>query len=214
MRQSGQRSHLWRGGKTDEARRIREHPAYAEWRRKVFERDEHTCQACFGDSPDLTAHHIVAFAAAPRLRLKVSNGVTLCRACHRDLHRCQAKRDVLESTLVSATNKFLEAEPGVWHMKIAGGSGQKTGVPDFLLVVAGRFAALEMKIPPYFASPKQKYMIRLINANGGIARACRSVDDVAALIDAIKGSDLDLDAMTEHSTALVALLEGAAETYT
>ncbi len=82
------------------------------WRLRVFARDHYTCQKC-GDAKggNLTAHHIIRFAVIVKKHLKgldlsidtlrleaveilkavpemndLTNGVTLCKACHRNLH--------------------------------------------------------------------------------------------------------------------------------
>lgn len=191
-RQRGKRSHLWKHGRSTENQRIRAHRGYADWRRRVFERDDFTCQSCFVKGGELHAHHIVKFADDPKLRLKISNGITLCDSCHRLFHNTEAKRGGLESSLWGAVDRFLRAEPGVWHLKIAGGTMQRGGIPDVLICVCGRFLMVELKVPPYFASPRQIHEIRRINDAGGIARVCRSVQEVAALVYAIKDLD-DID---------------------
>ncbi|MGG1441375.1 phage replisome organizer N-terminal domain-containing protein [Brevibacillus laterosporus] len=66
---------------------IRNSQEYREWRREVFERDNFTCQKCGQHGGKLEAHHIKGFAAYPALRFIVSNGVTLCKQCHKDLHQ-------------------------------------------------------------------------------------------------------------------------------
>lgn len=59
------------------------------WRRLVFERDAYTCQEC-GLSPksnnQLNAHHIESWAAHPEKRFLISNGITLCKPCHKAVH--------------------------------------------------------------------------------------------------------------------------------
>lgn len=60
---------------------------YAEWRKKVFERDEYTCQVCGKVGGKLNAHHIREYARYPYLRYEVSNGITLCEKCHKKVHR-------------------------------------------------------------------------------------------------------------------------------
>lgn len=59
------------------------------WRRAVFKRDNYTCQKCKVRGGSLESHHIKSYANFPKLRYKVSNGVTLCIVCHKkvDPHR-------------------------------------------------------------------------------------------------------------------------------
>ena len=58
-------------------------PEYKAWRYKVKARDGHCCRM-----PNckmrrkLNAHHIKRWADFPSLRYEVSNGITLCKACH------------------------------------------------------------------------------------------------------------------------------------
>jgi len=63
--------------------RIRRTSAYKAWRKAVFERDDYTCQWCHTRGGMLNADHIKPFAIYPDLRFVVSNGRTLCNACHR-----------------------------------------------------------------------------------------------------------------------------------
>ena len=55
------------------------------WRTAVLKRDGNACRSC-GATDRLHAHHIVGWAVEPSLRLDVSNGVTLCKACHSRQH--------------------------------------------------------------------------------------------------------------------------------
>ena len=57
---------------------------YTEWRDKVFKRDNYTCQICFKKGGYLEAHHIKPWAKYPKLRYKVSNGLTVHKGeCHK-----------------------------------------------------------------------------------------------------------------------------------
>ena len=64
-------------------------PAYAEWRKKIFARDDYKCQ--FPDCNSnykvkgrnkLNAHHILSWSEYPSLRFEMRNGITLCTDCH------------------------------------------------------------------------------------------------------------------------------------
>lgn len=81
-KQSGDKSHLWQGGKTSEAMKIRNSYQYVEWRKSVFLRDDFTCIFCGKRGGKLHADHIKPFSTHPDLRLDVSNGRTLCKPCH------------------------------------------------------------------------------------------------------------------------------------
>jgi 5-methylcytosine-specific restriction endonuclease McrA len=85
---SGDKSHFWQGGKTEETRKLRSGVEYDIWRDKVYERDNYTCQICRarngnGTTVYLNADHIKSWAKHPELRFDVSNGRTLCLPCHR-----------------------------------------------------------------------------------------------------------------------------------
>lgn len=55
------------------------------WAHQVKMRDNNACVIC-GDTRDLDAHHLIPVAKQPSLRFKLSNGITLCRRCHRLVH--------------------------------------------------------------------------------------------------------------------------------
>lgn len=78
----GEKASHWMGGITPVNTAIRNSPEYAEWRSQVFVRDDYTCQECGQRGVELNAHHIKRFADFSELRLKVSNGITLCVSCH------------------------------------------------------------------------------------------------------------------------------------
>lgn len=85
---TGEKSALWRGGKTSKNRTIRNSMEYKDWRKKVFERDNYTCVLCKakngeGKAVVLNADHIKQFAYHPELRSDIANGRTLCVGCHR-----------------------------------------------------------------------------------------------------------------------------------
>ena len=79
----GENCHLWKGGITSENEKARKSKTLVVWRKAVFERDRYICQKCGKHGGDLQAHHIVPFSVSKQLRTEVSNGQTLCKACHR-----------------------------------------------------------------------------------------------------------------------------------
>lgn len=69
------------------AKQQRNTPSYIAWRTAVFERDKFKCAICGQVGGELNAHHIRPFKDYPDLRLDVDNGVTLCKACHKRVHK-------------------------------------------------------------------------------------------------------------------------------
>lgn len=93
----GSKSHLWKGGITPLVLDVRHSHRMRIWRNKVFERDNYTCTKCFKTRTYLNAHHIFPFSKLmQKYGIKsieqaenceelwdISNGVTLCRECHK-----------------------------------------------------------------------------------------------------------------------------------
>jgi 5-methylcytosine-specific restriction endonuclease McrA len=86
----GERTKRWNPALDPE---LREHgrtlnPAYHQWRRSVFDRDDFTCRKCQDDKGgNLVAHHIYNFTRYPTMRTDRRNGVTLCEPCHKNFHK-------------------------------------------------------------------------------------------------------------------------------
>lgn len=90
----GNKTNFWKGGIDRQVYRHYNNLNYRLWREKVFERDDYTCQTCKAKSGNgkailLHPHHIKSYTHYPKLRYKISNGTTLCKNCHNNLHwRC------------------------------------------------------------------------------------------------------------------------------
>lgn len=84
----GESNPLFNFNLTDEERKTkRRYTEYYEWRFKVYEKDNFTCQCC-GDNKghNLIAHHILNYSEYKELRTELSNGITLCKKCHKKFH--------------------------------------------------------------------------------------------------------------------------------
>ena len=88
-KQKGNRNQSWKGGVAKYRDLIRRTDQYKLWRDSVFQRDQYLCQMPNCDKIEryLQVHHIKTFAKFPELRFEVSNGITLCKKCHRSINR-------------------------------------------------------------------------------------------------------------------------------
>ena len=82
-----------------------------EWRKKVYERDNYTCQMCGNRSAknnpvQLNVHHILMFSKYKELRDDVDNGITLCEPCHKSIYRKEEEYENLFKRKV-AENKCI-----------------------------------------------------------------------------------------------------------
>lgn len=84
----GKNASGWIDGRTPINELIRKSSEYKEWRKKVLERDNWTCQICGyyrnkkRERRDLNVDHIKPFAFFIELRFDIDNGRTLCKDCH------------------------------------------------------------------------------------------------------------------------------------
>jgi hypothetical protein len=86
-KQTADKSHLWKGGKTNLHQIERTRAIYTKWRNDVFARDNFQCQDCGVRSGNgkriiLNAHHIRLFSEDEDKKFAVDNGITLCKPCH------------------------------------------------------------------------------------------------------------------------------------
>ena len=60
-------------------------PAYKKFRKDVLKRDKFTCKMCKTKKKKVYVHHIRKWASASSLRYEVSNVITLCYDCHKEV---------------------------------------------------------------------------------------------------------------------------------
>lgn len=89
---SGNNHWNWKGGITPEKKLQRKNAKVRKWRLAIFKRDNHTCQKCGAKGIYLEAHHIKSFNRYPELRFKLSNGITLCKLCHKKTYNFGNKK--------------------------------------------------------------------------------------------------------------------------
>jgi len=90
----GEKNHNWKGGISKEHNRLRHSLEYVLWRNEVYKRDRWTCKICNKrcQKGNIVAHHLKLFSEVPELRFTVTNGITLCRKCHIEIHKPHSSR--------------------------------------------------------------------------------------------------------------------------
>jgi len=101
---SGVKNHNWRGGKSNENRKIRTSLEYKLWRDACFARDGYTCQKTGQFGGKLRCHHINNFSDYPELRLAIDNGITLSDDTHRDFHKKYGVKNNTKEQLIEFLN--------------------------------------------------------------------------------------------------------------
>jgi len=103
----GELNSHWQGGITEKSLAIRNSEDYDIWRSTVFIHDGFACRKCGDDAGhNLRAHHMDCFADFPEKRMDVSNGITLCDACHVEFHH----RYGVRHNRKWQTDEFMESE--------------------------------------------------------------------------------------------------------
>ena len=68
-------------------------PKNRKWKKKVYERDNYTCQVCHRRGGAIEAHHIYSWHSHKKLRFVTSNGITLCKNCHKEFHKIYTRKN-------------------------------------------------------------------------------------------------------------------------
>ena len=81
----GENHPYWKGGITPLNSKIRHSATYKDWAKEVKRIWDYECQICGEKGGRLHSNHIKKFSDYSSLRLKLSNGIALCRNCHTTL---------------------------------------------------------------------------------------------------------------------------------
>jgi len=87
---SGSNSPHWQNGKTKASLILRHSIEYKEFRNRIFNRDNYTCQEC-GIGGQIEMHHIKEVSNYPELIFNEKNCITLCKKCHRKTNNYASK---------------------------------------------------------------------------------------------------------------------------
>jgi hypothetical protein len=77
------------------------------WSKFIRERDAHRCVDCHS-AAGLSAHHICRKSFLPEAMYQTGNGITLCRACHRDPHKGFNRRPNLDEPMDAEGGEKLD----------------------------------------------------------------------------------------------------------
>ncbi len=86
-KRTGSKAPGWKGGIYPQTMLERCSNKNKEFRERVFERDDYTCQICGQIGGNLNCHHIKSWSKYKELRFSFDNVITLCVECHRKIHK-------------------------------------------------------------------------------------------------------------------------------
>lgn len=83
-----------------------------------------------------------------------------------------------EKNLTRRVRAWIDAQAGVWSMKVAGGPLQRRGIPDILGCRNGRMFAIELKAPKGKTSAIQDVELQRLREAGAHTCVARTLDEV------------------------------------
>jgi hypothetical protein len=81
-----------------------------------------------------------------------------------------------EKQFETKVKKFLKELPKCWYFKVMGSMFQRSGIPDIIGCINGRFFGLELKAQRGIPSALQLYNIDQLNKAGAYARIVKPSD--------------------------------------
>lgn len=90
---------------------------------------------------------------------------------------------ISEKTIENEIKKWLDSQKH-WYFKVHGGIFQKSGVPDIIACIQGRFVGIELKKSKGgVISILQEKQMELIRDSGGITGVARSLEDFKKILE-------------------------------
>ncbi|WP_455793600.1 HNH endonuclease [Clostridium butyricum] len=84
---SGEKHFNWNFDLTEEERnQKRKYSEYTEFVKKVLKRDNYTCKCCDKHTNNAEVHHLDGYDWCKQKRTDETNGITLCKTCHKNFH--------------------------------------------------------------------------------------------------------------------------------
>lgn len=90
----------------------RDWPEYKEWRSLVYFRDNWKCKIC-ESKRDINAHHIYEGSNYPSKRFETSNGITLCKKHHIQVHSPTSKELLLNNPNIGESPEVGNSEASI-----------------------------------------------------------------------------------------------------
>ena len=131
---SGQKNPNWKGGKTEESKKVYNTKEYKKWRELVFNRCSDKCVDC-GSLINLEAHHIIS-RQFKEVMLNPVNGVVLCKVCHRKTDNYAGR---MKENYEITDDKFfiiMKTIPHHWQYYPTCGNYFFTGKGDIIIFVS------------------------------------------------------------------------------
>ena len=114
---SGELNYLWDKNRSKEEReRGRNIEGYTDFIKGVLSRDNYTCQCCGKSNCRLEVHHLDGYDWCVEKRIDTTNGISLCKDCHKNFHYLYGKggntKEQFEKWIGKVFN-YLEKYDGV-----------------------------------------------------------------------------------------------------
>ena len=90
--------------------------------------------------------------------------------------------NITEKSIENQIKKYLVINK-IYHYKVHGNGFQRSGIPDIIACINGRFVGIEVKKPGGIVSNLQKINIAEINKSNGVGIVVYSFEEAKQVID-------------------------------